>query len=268
MDVVTVRMNPADFSISLADIDNAITADTKLVAISQVSMVNGFEHDIKAICDIAHSRGALVYVDLIQAAGTVPVDVKATGMDFAGCGTYKWLMGDFGFAFLYVKRDLLPQLRRPWYGYRQTSNFVNPKTKIYPYDPGFPNGNPPYESVQNNTVSGYFSGSFQAQAVEAACSYGIQWLLDVGVENIQAYRQPMIDTLQMEMRHRNFIPMTPLGTKSPIVSFAYQNANQLSSRLVAKNIIITFRTNFFRISPCVFNDMNDIDVFLSAIGNP
>jgi selenocysteine lyase/cysteine desulfurase len=268
MDVVTVRMDPNDYTISLEDMDAAITPDTKLVAISQVSMVNGFEPDVKAICDIAHSRGALVYVDLIQAAGTVPVDVKATGVDFAGCGTYKWLMGDFGFAFLYVKSALLPQLQRPWYGYRQTSNFVNPKTNIYPFDPGFPDGNPPYQSVQNNSVSGYFSGSFQAQAVEAACSYGIQWLLDLGVENIQAYRQPMIDTIQMEMRRRGFIPMTPLGTKSPIVSFAYQNANQLAPRLVAKNIIITFRTNFFRISPCVFNDMNDIDVFLSAIGNP
>ena len=261
MDVVTIPANWADEGrISLADIDAAITTGTKLVAISHVSMVNGFEHDLKAVCDIAHSRGALVYVDLIQSAGAVPVDVKAAGVDFAACGTYKWLMGDFGFAFLYVKRDLLPQLRRPWYGYLQTAGFVDPLTP--PFD------EKPYESRQRDTVAGYFAGSFPARAVEAACAYGIQWLLDVGVENIQAYRQRMIDTLQQEMRARGWMPMTPLWSKSPIVSFGYRNAGQLAERLAAHKIRITLRTDYLRISPTVFNDMNDIDKFLAVIGNP
>lgn len=261
MEVVSVQ---ADWSnegrISLADFEAAITPGTKLVAISHVSMVNGLEHDMKAICEIAHARGALVFVDLIQAAGAVPVDVKAMDVDFAACGTYKWLMGDFGFAFLYAKPSLLPQLQRPWYGYLQTRGFVDPTTPPY--------NEKPYQSQQNNTVSGYFAGSFPARAVEAACAYGIQWLLDVGVENIQAYRQPMIDTLQRELRSRGWLPMTPLESRSPIVSFGYPGASQLASRLAPKKIHITLRTDYFRVSPSVFNDMNDIDVFLSAIGNP
>ena len=69
---------------------------TKLVAVSLVSMINGFQHDLKALCDIAHSRGALVYADIIQGAGAVPIDVHAWGVDFCACATYKWLMGDFG----------------------------------------------------------------------------------------------------------------------------------------------------------------------------
>ena len=98
VDVVTVNMD-SNYKIDLADMDLAISPGTKLVAVSHVSLYNGFQHDLKALCDLAHSRGALVYVDLIQSAGAVPIDVKAAGVDFAACGTYKWLMGDFGFAF-------------------------------------------------------------------------------------------------------------------------------------------------------------------------
>ena len=261
MEVVSVQADWANEGrISLADFDAAITPGTKLVAISHVSMTNGLEHDVRAICDLAHSRGALVFVDLIQSAGAVPVDVKAMDVDFAACGTYKWLMGDFGFAFLYAKPGLLPQLERPWYGYLQTRGFVDPTTP--------PFNEKPYQSQQNHTVSGYFAGSFPARAVEAACAYGLQWLLDVGVENIQAYRQPMIDTLQRELRARGWTPMTPLESRSPIVSFGYRGASQLAARLAPKKIVITLRTDYFRVSPSVFNDMNDIDIFLSAIGSP
>jgi hypothetical protein len=34
-----------------------------------VSYYNGFQHDLKAVCDLAHAHGAHVYADIIQAAG-------------------------------------------------------------------------------------------------------------------------------------------------------------------------------------------------------
>ena len=76
------------------DIQKALRKDTKLIALSLVAMHNGFEQDLKAVCDIAHANGTLVYADIIQAAGAIPIDVKARGVDFAACSSYKWLMGD------------------------------------------------------------------------------------------------------------------------------------------------------------------------------
>ena len=52
------------------------------------------------MCDLAHAHGAYVYADIIQAAGAVPLDVRASGVDFAACSTFKWLMGDFGLGLL------------------------------------------------------------------------------------------------------------------------------------------------------------------------
>ena len=69
--------------IDLRDMEKVIDRKTRLVEVSLVAMYNGFQHDLKAVCDLAHANGAYVYADIIQAAGASPIDVKATGVDFA-----------------------------------------------------------------------------------------------------------------------------------------------------------------------------------------
>jgi selenocysteine lyase/cysteine desulfurase len=113
-----------DWAIDIKDMDRAIDGNTRLVSLALVSNVNGYRHDCKAVSEIAHARGAYVFADIIQAVGAVPVDMRGLGIDFASAGTYKWLMGERGFGFLYVRADLqdtvLPTTR---YGHRQVTNF-------------------------------------------------------------------------------------------------------------------------------------------------
>jgi hypothetical protein len=70
------------------DMARAITPGTKLVSVSAVSTYNGFQHDLKAISAMAHKVGALVYADIIHAAGAVPVDVKL--IDAEGAKSFSW----------------------------------------------------------------------------------------------------------------------------------------------------------------------------------
>lgn len=264
LDVVTVPMDK-NYRIPMESLDKAITHGTKLVAISHVSLYNGFTHDLKAVCELAHSRGALIYVDLIQSAGAIPVDLKASGVDFAACGTYKWLMGDFGFAFLYAKKELLPRLERPWLGYFQTNNFAAPDLHVYPLDVP---GGVPYESSQKNTVGGFFSGALPALGPQSACAASLDWIQSVGVSAIETYRQPLLDALQNGLRERGFQVVTPPESRAPIVTFAYKDSLTLAPRLKSAKIEITLRANYARISPSVFNTMSDINTFLMAIGSP
>ena len=111
LDVRIIRHR--DWQLDLADFEKAIDDKTKLVALTLVSNVNGYLADVKAISDLAHARGAYVYADIIQAAGAVPIDVQAMGIDFAACSTYKWLMGLRGLAYLYVKKNLQGSVVRP-----------------------------------------------------------------------------------------------------------------------------------------------------------
>ncbi len=258
LDVHVVRAK--DNRIDLKDLEAAITPGTKLVAISLVSTVNGFQHDLKAVCDLAHSRGALVYADVIQAAGAVPIDVKASGVDFCAGASYKWLMADFGIGFLYVRKDRLEQLKRSQYGYRQIETFT---THTFPFDEP---GKVPYEFTAKNDIGGHFQVGTFASGTIAALRDSLSYLLETGVDKIQAYRQPFLKKLQTELPKLGYASMTPIESTSPILAFAYKDAiHKLQPKLDAAGVTVTVYENRFRVSPSVYNDMADMEKLIEAL---
>jgi selenocysteine lyase/cysteine desulfurase len=255
-----VVVKPRNNRIDLNDLDAAIKPGTKLVALSLVSATTGYHHDLKKICDLAHSRGAMVYADIIQAAGAVPIDVRDSQVDFCASATYKWLMGDFGIGFLYVRKDRLPLMKRTLIGYRQMTKFVS---HVLPFESS---GDNAFESETGDDMSGHFEvGTFANEAI-SALRYSLDYLNKVGVENIQKYRQPMIDLLQQELPKHSYIPLTPTESTSPIVCYAFKDAYKiLKPKLDAADINIQVYENMIRISPSFYNDLNDIDRLIEVL---
>jgi selenocysteine lyase/cysteine desulfurase len=258
MDVVWVRSRDGK-TIDLADMEKAVTKDTKLVALSLVSTVNGFQHDLKRVCDIAHAKGALVYADLVQAAGAVPIDVRHSNVDFAACASYKWLMGDFGLGLLYAREDLLHRIKRTQFGYYQLASM---RTHLYPFDSP---GRSVVDYVVRNDATGQFATGTTAGAGVAQLNYSLDYLRELGVENIQRYRQPLLDQARAGLERLGYQCMTPAGANSPILSFAYEDAEKLGARLDAAKVRVTLDDNRIRISPSIFNDAADIDRLIEAL---
>ncbi len=253
-------IRPKDNKIDLKDMEAAIKPGTRLVALSLVSTVNGFQHDLKAVCDLAHARGAFVFADIIQAAGAVPIDVRATGVDFCACASYKWLMGDFGVGFLYVRQDRLDQLKRTMYGFRQIASFTS---HTLPFDPP---GKAAYDWTSSDDVGGYFQVGTFAGAAIVALRDSLGYLLDTGVSNIQNHRIPLIKKLQAELPSRGFIALTPPESTSPVISFAFKDAETiLKPKLEAARVNISVYPHRVRISPSVYNDMADIEKLIQAV---
>jgi len=253
-------LKPVDGRIRLEDMKRAIRKDTRLVALSLVSTYNGFQHDLKAVCDLAHAQGALVYADIIHAAGCVPLDVRASGVDFAACASYKWLMGDFGLGFLYVRKDRQDQLQRTQFGYYGIGSFVS---HSYPLDP-------PGEAVADysfqKNATGWFSFGTYSHMGAVLLDYSLDYLLATGVDRIQAHVQPMIRRLKEELPKRGFEVVTPPEAATPIITCVYEDAaTKLRPRLEAAGIKITTSRNRFRVTPSVHNDMDDIDRLLKAL---
>jgi selenocysteine lyase/cysteine desulfurase len=241
-----------DWRIDPADMDKAIDRNTRLVSLALVSNVNGFLHDCKAVSDLAHARGALVFADIIQAVGCVPVDVKALGIDFASTGTYKWIMGERGFGFLYVREDLqgtaLPTTR---YGHRQVTNFNRAALTWEPL-PG---------------AARYESGGI-AVLLAAAVSEGIDYVNRLGLDRIRAHASQLTERLQRELPPLGYPSVTPPGTPTPIVAFAVKDAAATSKALAAAKIAATVIANEqrLRLSVSVFNTHDDIDKVVEVLG--
>jgi selenocysteine lyase/cysteine desulfurase len=94
----------------LDDFEKALTARTKLVAITQMSNALGTVTPIKEICRIAHARGIPVLVDGSQSAVHMPVDVQALDCDWFVMTGHK-LYGPSGIGVLYGKKELLEKMR-------------------------------------------------------------------------------------------------------------------------------------------------------------
>lgn len=252
---VPVTVVPAhEGGILLRDMEAAITKSTRLVAVSLISNVTGFEHDLKALCASAHAKGALVYADIIQAAGAVPIDVKSAGVDFCGCGTYKWLMGDFGTAFLYVRPDRLGELKRVEVGWRQIRQ---QDEDTFPYGVA-PAGVPAWKL--GSDAAGIFEVSTPAWGALACVAGSLAYIESIGVDAIAKHRKPLLDALCRELPKHGFRLLTPAESAGPIVVFAYKGAAaRFAKPLRDANIHISTYDNRIRISPSVYNDMSDIE---------
>jgi selenocysteine lyase/cysteine desulfurase len=251
---------PRDGRIHLADLERVVDRKTKLVELSLVSMYNGFQHDLKAVCDLAHAHGAYVYADVIQAAGAVPIDVRKSGVDFAATATYKWLMGDFGLGFFYVREDLLGTvIQRPHWSYRSASDV---DIHLSPFDPESP---APVTWTPRADASGYVELGTVANAVAAALSVSLPYIQQLGVAEIERYRQPMLKRLQEEMPRLGFTPATPTNSTSPIVTFASRDTREAARKLEAAKVNVRVAPYWIRIAPSIYNDMHDVDRLLDAL---
>jgi len=251
---------PRDGRIDLKDMERVVDRNTKLIEVSHIAMYNGFQHDLKAVCDLAHAHGAYVYADIIQGVGAVPIDVKAADRDFAAAATYKWLMGVFGLGFMYVKQSLLDSvIRRPHWSYESA-----PDTNFHlsPFDP---------ESPRAVTYTpGRDAGSFVrlgtvASSVAAALSISLPYIQRLGVEAIQQHRIPLIRRLQSEMPRLGFRAQTPPESTSTIVTFAHNDEAGITKKLEKARVNVRVAPYWMRISPSIYNDMHDIDRLLDAL---
>ncbi|MFN8571416.1 MAG: aminotransferase class V-fold PLP-dependent enzyme [Gemmatimonadaceae bacterium] len=249
-----------DGRIDLEDMARVVDRKTRLIEVSLVSMYNGFQHDLKAVCDLAHAHGAYVYADIIQGVGAVPFDVKATGVDFAATASYKWLMGDFGVGFMYIREELLGRMvRRTHWSYESA-----PDTELHlsPFDPEYPK---PVTWTPGTQVPQYVQLGTYAIGASVALAVSIPYIQALGVDQIEQHRQPMLQKLQQEMPRLGFTPQTPAGSKSPIVTFAHKDTTQVGERLDRAKVTIRVAPTWVRIAPSVYNDMADIDRLLNAL---
>ena len=249
-----IAMPTADGRIELADLDRLIDRNTRLVEVSSVAMYNGFEHDLKAVCDLAHSRGAYVYADVIQGVGAVPLDVRASGVDFAAASGFKWLMGDFGLGFLYVRAELIERvLKRTTYGYHSSPDIV---THFLPSDS--PGDAAVRLGVRDRCV-GHVRGRQQGGCVPhgARCVAALPAPARGRAHSGLAAAAPA-GHCGPNLEQRGFTPVTPPGTTSPILSFTFPAERPVAERLRQARINARVGDRYLRVSPSIFNDQADV----------
>jgi kynureninase len=250
----TVELVPSGNSVHfdlekfLAAIDEA----TLLVPISLVLFRSSFIVNAKAIIEKARRVGAHVVLDVFQATGAIPVDVRALGADFAVGGVLKWLCGGPGVAYLYVREDLQLKLRPAltgWLAHRRPFAFeagaIDPRQDAY----RFLNGTPHIPALY-------------------ACQAGLAILNRVEAQAIREKSLRLTTQLLEGAKARGWRVNTAENPeeRAGTISVACPHALEVSRELLARNILVDYRPQAgIRISPHFYNREEECDFALSQM---
>ena len=105
LDRIAIAPDEDDGAAIVRRFAEAITPATRVISVSHVITSTGLRMPIADISALARERGILCVVDGAQAAGGIPVNVKALGCHVYATSGHKWLMGPKGTGLLYVSRD-------------------------------------------------------------------------------------------------------------------------------------------------------------------
>ena len=234
--------------VDASDFEPLVDTRTRLVSVAWVSHQNGLRHDMRPIADVAHAKGALFYTDAIQAVGMFPIDVVAAGVDVLCAGSYKWLLAGWGVAPLYVRTAIADRLRLDRFGEMHAGKELPDHS---------------YEIATNAKRFDYSSRSFGDVYTLSA---GLSYLEKVGVNRIEAHT---VDNLARRLQdglekqgHRLF---TPHGNGSSIVTFyTAKQPSDVRAAFQSANIEVTVRDGTVRVSPALFNNVDDIERCLAT----
>jgi kynureninase len=249
---VEVVPTPDHMRIDVDKLLMAIDETTLLVPISLVLFRSSCIVDARAIVERAHRVGAHVILDLFQAAGSIPVDVRALGVDFAVGGVLKWLCGGPGVAYLYVREDLRAKLRPAltgWIAHRRPFAFET--GAIDPRDDSFR----------------YLNGTPHIPALYA-CQPGLEILNQVGIAAIRGKSMLMTARLIEGARSRGWRVNTPENPheRAGTVSIECPHAWEVSRELLARDIIVDYRPKAgVRLSPHFYNREDECDFTLAQM---
>jgi kynureninase len=235
---ITLHLVPChapDGTIDLSQLTQKIRDGADLVVISQVLFMTGqIVPNLDLLAGQCHEANARLLVDAYHAIGVFPIDVAAMHADFMIGGSYKYLRGGPGAAFLYVSPEALSNLKPIDIGW-----FAKDQPFLYerPNPPRFaPGGNALLESTP--PVLTYY----QARA-------GQQLTLALGVDRIRAYSMDRLSRLKRYLADSGIAAAGAGEAHGAFLTIDNSAAATLAAELERSGITTDARGRFLRLSP-------------------
>ena len=238
----------------LESIERSGAPPVSLASISSVHWSDGGLIDVDKVGAALRQRGAAFLIDATQSAGVLAPDVGRLDPDFLIFPTYKWLVGPYGRAFLYVARrhqNGIP-LEQTAGGRRN----VRAENAVYFTDLDYVSDARRFDMGERD----FFI------SLEMA-SIGMEMMADWGADTIRKRLAMLTERIATAVRDIGIrVPETHL--RSPhILSLAFTGRMpaKLVEGLASEGVYVAPRLGRMRVSPHVYNDEADADRFVEVL---
>ena len=241
----------ADGTIPIEHFEREIDDDTAIVSITHDCYRNGARVNVEKVAQLAHERGALVFLDAYQSAGSLPLDVRALDVDFLAAGALKYLLGSAGLAFLYARRDVIERVwptATGWFADRDVFEMDHRDYSPAPTAARFQSGTPPVPSIYAGVA-------------------GIELMREIGIEETRKHvlelNSRLLDGLD-DLRASVVTPRRP-KRRGALICVKSLDAPELVAALGREGIVTSERDENLRISAHAYNSLEDVDEVLAAL---
>jgi selenocysteine lyase/cysteine desulfurase len=238
----------------LSAIERPGSAPIALASISSVHWCDGGVVDLGRVARALRDRGAALLVDATHSAGVLDLDVQKLDPDFFVFPTYKWLIGPYARAFLYVAKrhqDGVP-LEQTSYGRRA----VRAEQDVYFTDTNYVGDARRFDMGERDH---FISMEMAAIGMEMMAQWGSAAI----VERLARLTGRLAEGLS-----DRGVTISDVRVRAPhILSLGFPSGmpQNLIARLAAENVFVAPRLGRLRISPHVYNDEADVDRFIDVL---
>jgi selenocysteine lyase/cysteine desulfurase len=231
--------------------EDALTTETDILAVSFVQYKTGHRLDLKRIGDLCRSRNIRLVVDATQGFGVFPIDLERTPVDALVFSGYKWANAGYGIAPLYVARTLLEEHGLPAAGWRSAQepyDLEATKLDLTTDARGLELGHPPFASV-------------------FALGGALDLIESIGLEAIESRVQDLVDELHRRLDARGIAIESPRARdrRSGITMVHVSDPTATAAGLADKNILVSALGDGLRVSLHYYNNEDDIERFVEAL---
>lgn len=233
----------------------AVDEDTAVVAVPNCHWSDGAFVDLVRVGERAREVGAALVVDASQSLGAHPLDVGVVRPDFLTSVTYKWLLGPYELAYLYVGprwRETGRPIEASWLARADAEDF----TGLVDYTDEYAEG------ARRFDMGGYPQFILGPMALAA-----LNQLLDWDVDRVRATISPLARRIADGARAMGCEALEEGERVGHIVGVRLPDGVPpgLTARLEEAGVYVSVRGDAIRVSPHVYNDEVDVEKLLGVL---